>query len=37
VHDLPNKPLILQDFENKGDNLQDIQNAGVREKSRWFP
>jgi hypothetical protein len=21
--------LILQDLENKGDNLQDLQNAGV--------
>jgi hypothetical protein len=23
------RPLSLQDFENKGDSLQDIQNAGV--------
>jgi hypothetical protein len=33
LHDLPNKPLIgaliLQNLENKGDSLQDIQNAGV--------
>jgi hypothetical protein len=33
VHNLPNKPLtgysILQDLENKRDNFQDIQNAGV--------
>jgi hypothetical protein len=33
VHNLPNKPLtglpIFQDLENKGDSLQDIQNAGV--------
>jgi hypothetical protein len=33
VHNLPNKPLtrysILQDHENKGDVLQDIENAGV--------
>jgi hypothetical protein len=33
LHNLPNKALtggsILQNLENKGDNLQDIQNAGV--------
>ena len=33
VHDLPNKPLTgmanLQDLENKGDVLQDLENAGV--------
>ena len=33
MHNLPNKPLthpmILQDLENKGDNLQNLQNAGV--------
>jgi hypothetical protein len=33
LHDLPNKPLtglsILHHLENKGDNLQDLQNAGV--------
>jgi hypothetical protein len=33
VHNLRNKPLsnrpIFQDLENKGDSLQDIQNAGV--------
>jgi hypothetical protein len=33
MHNLPNKPLtgwrFLQDLENKGDNLQDLQNAGV--------
>jgi hypothetical protein len=33
LHNLPNKPLIgaaiLQNLENKGDSLQDLQNAGV--------
>jgi hypothetical protein len=33
LHDLQNKPLtsfaILHDPENKGDNLQDLENAGV--------
>jgi hypothetical protein len=33
LHDLPNKPLsggsILHHLENKGDDLQDLQNAGV--------
>jgi hypothetical protein len=33
VHDKQNKPLtrfvILQDPENKRDNLQDLENAGV--------
>jgi hypothetical protein len=33
VHNLPNKPVtvdqFLQDLENKGDSLQDLQNAGV--------
>src|SRR6266702_3222109 len=33
VHNLPNKPLtghlIFQDLENKGDDLQDLQNAWV--------
>jgi len=33
MHNLPNKPLtggsILQNPENKGDDLQNIQNAGV--------
>jgi hypothetical protein len=33
LHNLPNKPLtggpILQNLENKGDNLQDLQNTGV--------
>jgi hypothetical protein len=33
LHDLPNKPLtglsILHHPENKGDDLQDLQNAGV--------
>jgi hypothetical protein len=33
LQNLPNKPLtdgaILQNPENKGDNLQDLQNIGV--------
>jgi hypothetical protein len=33
LHNLPNKPLtgrsILHNLENKGDSLQDLQNAGV--------
>jgi hypothetical protein len=28
VHNLTNKPLSSHDRENKGDSLQDLQNAG---------